>query len=270
MKTLIYSLATALLLVPTALEAANGDTAPKDMTPEERKAYHDKMAMEKHGGFVTVKGTPSGSIVVLNAQNRVAVENFDITKYTVCKWLDGLVTVKEGDAATVANADALKKQLKADFAVFIVDDPALPPSLVAVEAKWAILNVGALAVGNANEEIVRIRAKNEFSRVFAMLCGGFCSQYPAPLMNMVTEISDLDKCLADPPGDVGTRMKGYLERNGVQAERKMLYRKAVLEGWAPAPTNEFQKAVWEQVKAEQNEKPSNPIRIRPGQKPSGK
>ena len=38
----------------------------------------------------------------------------------------------------------------------------------------AISCVGALAEGGANEEIVRIRAKNEFSRVFTILCGGFC------------------------------------------------------------------------------------------------
>ena len=154
-------------------------------------------------------------------------------------------------------AGEVKKKLKADFAIFIVDNKVLPPSLIAVESQWAILNVGALQTNGANEEIVRIRARNEFSRVFSILCGAFCSQYPAPLMNLVTDLSDLDLCLAAPPGDVGTRVKGYLEKRGVQAERKVLYRKAVQEGWASAPTNKFQQAVWDEVHAA----PKNPIRI---------
>lgn len=257
MKTLIYTLATAVLLLPSALMATDKDSAPKDMTPEERKAYHDRMAMEKHGGYVTVKGTPSGSIVVVNAQSRVAPDNFDITKYAVTKWLDGLVRIESGEAISVVNAAEAKKRLKADFAIFVVDDASLPPSLVAIEAQWAILNVGALATGNANDEIVRIRARNEFSRVFSVLCGGFCSQYPAPLTNMVTEIADLDKCLAEPPGDVGVRVKGYLEKRGIQPERKVLYRKAVQEGWAAQPTNEYQKAVWDEVRS----LPQKPMRI---------
>lgn len=217
------------------------------LTIEERKANHDRIVMEKQGGFVTVRGTPSGSIVVVNGQKRVSADNFDYTSYAVGKWLKGLIKVVDGEAATIATADELKKRYSADFAVFIVDDKSLPPSLIAVEAQWAILNVGALAVGGANEEIVRIRAKNEFSRVMTILCGGFCSQYPAPLMNFIVDVPDLDRCLAEPPGDMTARMRGYLDGRGVKPERKVFYRKACQEGWAPAPTNEFQQAIWDEI-----------------------
>ncbi len=255
----IFAVAVALasFAVAPAMAEESGQAAKPSLTLEERKAKHDQLVMEKQGGYVTVRGTPSGSIVVVNAQKRVGVENFDYSSYAAAKWLKGLIKVVEGDAATVANAGELKKKHRANFAVFIVDDGNLPPSLIAVEAQWAILNVGALAVGGANEELVRIRAKNEFSRVMTILCGGFCSQYPAPLMNFVVDVPDLDRCLAEPPGDMTARMKGYLEKRGVKPERKVFYRKACEEGWAPQPTNEYQQAIWDKVHA----MPEKPMKI---------
>lgn len=252
----------SMAALPVMADAPIQPTAKQPLTPEERKANHDRLVMERQGGYVTVRGTPSGSIVVVNAQKRVSPDNFDYTSYAVGKWLKGLIKVVDGEAATVANAAEMKKRQNADFAVFIVEDKDLPPSLIAVEAQWAILNVGALAVGGANEEIVRIRAKNEFARVLTILCGGFCSQYPAPLMNFVVDIPDLDKCLADPPGDMTARMKGYLDKRGIKPERKVFYRKACEEGWAPAPTNTFQKAIWDKV----HELPTAPIKIKPEEK----
>ena len=255
----IFAVAVALasFAVAPAMAKESGQAVKPSLTLEERKAKHDQLVMEKQGGYVTVRGTPSGSIVVVNAQKRVGVENFDYSSYAAAKWLKGLIKVVEGDAATVANAGELKKKHRANLAVFIVDDGNLPPSLIAVEAQWAILNVGALAVGGANEEIVRIRAKNEFSRVMTILCGGFCSQYPAPLMNFVVDVPDLDRCLAEPPGDMTARIKGYLEKHAIKPEQRVFYRKACQEGWAPAPTNDFQKAIWNQV----HSIPDKPITI---------
>ena len=48
-----------------------------------------------------------------------------------------------------------------------------------------------------------------------------------------------------------------------QTERRIPYRVAVQEGWAQPPTNDYQKAVWEQVKADKERGPTNPITIPP-------
>jgi hypothetical protein len=39
------------------------------------------------------------------------------------------------------------------------------------------------------------------------------------------------------------------------------YVKACEEGWAPAPTNDIQKAIWERVKADKERGPTNPLKI---------
>ncbi len=41
------------------------------------------------------------------------------------------------------------------------------------------------------------------------------------------------------------------------------YLTACREGWAPAPTNAFQKAIWERALSEKERGPTNPIRILP-------
>ncbi|MCL2104224.1 MAG: hypothetical protein FWH21_04115, partial [Kiritimatiellaeota bacterium] len=37
---------------------------------------------------------------------------------------------------------------------------------------------------------------------------------------------------------------------GISPGRMTSYRRAVEEGWAPAPTNDFQKAIWEEVRGQ--------------------
>ncbi len=253
LQSLVVALSSIAPLLSFSVEQG------QQLTPAERKALHEKRVMETLGGYVSAKGTPSGSIVVVNSQKSVSAENFNYTEYKASSWMKGLVKVVEGKPATVSTAAQMRQEQKADFAIFIVEDAALPPSLIAIEQKWAIVNVAALRTGGANDELTRIRARNEFSRVFTIICGGFCSQYQAPLMNFVVDVPDLDRCLAEPPGDMTARMRGYLERCGVKPERKVPYKRAVEEGWAPAPTNEFQKAVWDKVHA----MPTEPLKIKP-------
>ena len=64
------------------------------------------------------------------------------------------------------------------------------------------------------------------------------------------------------PVDVIKRFGPYLEGYGVNPEKIVSYRKACEEGWAPQPTNDFQKAVWDDVHA----MPSEPIKIKPEEK----
>jgi hypothetical protein len=46
---------------------------------------------------------------------------------------------------------------------------------------------------------------------------------------------------------------------GVLPAQRATYLKACEEGWAPAPTNDVQKAIWDKVHA----MPTEPIKIKP-------
>jgi hypothetical protein len=66
----------------------------------------------------------------------------------------------------------------------------------------------------------------------------------------VLKPEDLDSLTADMANPETCAQVGRgAGRLGLGRVQKMTYRRACAEGWAPAPTNEYQKAVWDAVKA---------------------
>ena len=260
-KQMTFLLAALLAAFAGISGTARAEADATKLTREQRIARRDRVMLERHGGFLTAKGTPVGRIVIVNAQTKVSPDNFNYAALKGGSWVRGLCSVVSESAmpagCAIAEMDGLRKRHRADFLLLVTDDPDLPASLVAVESRWAIMNVAVLEKGAATPEVTRIRARNEFSRVFCMLCGGFSSQFKAPLTNFVVNIDDLDSCLADPPVDVNARLRDYLDFRGIKPARRVTYRQACREGWAPAPTNEIQRAIWEKVHAI----PAKPMRI---------
>lgn len=83
------------------------------------------------------------------------------------------IEVKDGAEWKLADAKKCFDAAGANAAVFVVSDPLLPMSLVAVESKWGVVNaVGLDAVG----------VEKETSRVLASVLGGGFSKYPASVM----------------------------------------------------------------------------------------
>ena len=73
-----------------------------------------------------------------------------------------------------------------------------------------------------------------------------------------TKPEDLDDHVdARLPVDVIARFAPNLKPFGVTPALMVTYRKACTEGWAPAPTNDIQKAIWEKEHAI----PKNPMKI---------
>ena len=98
-------------------------------------------------------------------------------------------------------------------------------------------------------------------RAFALVCGSGTSQYSGNILN-ATSIQDLDSANPDTMiYDMVLRCNKYLASIGITPSQKASYKTACEEGWAPAPTNDVQKAIWERTKAEKDKKPSNPIKV---------
>lgn len=227
-----------------------------ELTPQERAERREAL-IARVGGLVPRPGTPSGRIAFVNAQKRIPVDEFKATFAKNASKVRGVDTWAEAESVSVATANALRKLNNAQFAVFIVDDPALPMSLIAVEEGWAIMNIRALGDDKTKDELLRHRAKNEFARVYGILCGGASSQFKSQIMNTISKPSDLNGCTDELPVDVTAKIPMYLEGRGVKSEQLIPYRRAVQEGWAAAPTNDVQKAIWEEIRA----LPAKPIKI---------
>jgi hypothetical protein len=158
-------------------------------------------------------------------------------------------------------ADALKGMPKNGeaIAVLIVDDGAWDvPMFVAPEKGWAIVNVAPLKKDSKSDAFIKARLEKEIVRAALYVCGGANSQYENSLMKPIQEAKELDMLMnSGAPMDVVGRTYNYLPSFGISPNPYVTYLQACKQGWAPAPTNDIQKAIWDKVHAT----PKNPMKI---------
>ena len=230
---------------PTLANAAAAN-APvlTDAEKAAKKAAAQKRMLERTGGIIEKLGT--GKVVVVNCQKKVPADVLQAKVDQFAKLLHVKIELVEGAWRLGAPVPG-----DAKAALFVVDDPALPISLIAPEAQWGALNVAKLDAD--------MRFKKAFTRAAIATFGAGVSQIKGSPMQTVTCVEDIDKLHSDSFGfDSLSSMMRNLGNLGVTPTRKASYRKACMDGWAPQPTNDYQKAVWEEIHA----KPTKPMTIK--------
>lgn len=245
MKTLIVIALAALSVTTLAAEETKEPTAKKS-----NKEIMDHIAMKRYGGKIRQPNSERGEIVFVNSQKTVEAS-------VLAKAIDKLerqfkYIVKISDKDVVASASRLVVRLE--------DLDRKERVLLAPESYWVSVNVKSLAADNPPKAILADRFEKEVRRAFAFVCGGTCGTEPGGICRMVNSLSDLDAI----PGldfalDVEARIVNNMNETEVKPYRIAKYSEAVQEGWAPAPTNEFQKAIWDKVHA----MPAEPLKIKP-------
>ena len=239
---------------------------PREEIAQKRAEARARM-QKSTGGIIIKEG--EGQITLVNCQMKVPEAEIQARAELLQKMLNvkvetlsclGTAPVWESEGLW-AGMNLIQMPPKNAAQVYVVDTDKIPTmSLVSVEAGWGVVNVRQLAPGK--------EVTCELNRVAVMVFGGFVSQFKASPMQTVRSPEDLDKLVGEGiTFDAVQAMMRNLQNRGVTPMRRTTYRRACEEGWAPAPTNEFQKVIWEKIKAEQSEKPSNPLRIKPGDKP---
>lgn len=237
----LAAIATAFLGYAFAADSAN-DT--RNLPPPEVRAR----ALEKHlGGFIIQPGTLNGKFAFIDMQNVVAHDSIvaSADSVRVAQRIDVVVqnAVFGGDILEMGEAF---ERSGANGAVFLVDRAGLPTLLIAPEARWGIVNVAALRSDGQDGERLAQRVHKEILRGFAMVCGAADTGIPGCALQPVLSLKDLDDSAA-----VGismqrqVEMEEHMQRMGITPFRRISYRQAVREGWAPAPTNEWQQAIWD-------------------------
>ncbi len=267
MKITVMTVVAMSFVACTLAEA----TAPK-RTPEEvyaakaakGRAIMARVHMKRTGGDVIKPGTGSGRIVIVSAQDRVALDEIKKPFPRAVQALRLNVEFSQGEAVDVTTAKAALSKANGQIGVFVVDKQGLPRLLMSPDEGWAIVNVAALATDSPDAAKLVARVRKETLRGFAYICGAANSQYKMSLMQGMPNLGNLDSVLGEIiPPDIFIRSQGYTVNFGVEPYYRTTYKKACEEGWAPSPTNEFQKAIWERVKADKERGPTNPITIPP-------
>ena len=166
---------------------------------------------------------------------------------------------------SVEGATAALEKTGGNVAIFVVDDPTLPMSLCATEARWGVLNLAPLKVDNPKSYQLAGRADRMFTRVCMQVMGGGSHEdNRSSAMKPATSLADIDglKSFSVPPMAM-MYMGSYARKVGIRPAQKVTYEAACVAGWAPAPTNKYQQAIWDEI----HKLPANPLTIMPETKP---
>lgn len=250
MKKIILALGMAAMAAfgePAAVPSADGAKPAQKRTNKEIMA---QIAMKRYGGKIRQPNTERGEIVFVNTQKTVDTKVLEKAIEKLERQFKYIVKVSDKDMASSAGRFVIRLEN--------LDRPER--ILLAPENFWVSVNVKSLAADNPPKVILADRFEKEVRRAFAFVCGGTCGTEPNGICRMVKSLSDLDAI----PGidfalDVEARIVNNMRETEIKPYRIAKYSEAVQEGWAPAPTNDAQKAIWDKVHA----LPTEPIRIKP-------
>lgn len=239
----------AILAISAFSTVAFGEQAKKkQLTPEEKAAARER-SLRKTGGMVTKPGV--GKVAVINCQTKISEEKVKSKANEFQRDIFVDVEYINNTAQTtfdITNCRNIPNGAKA--ALYIINVPKLPMSLMCAEDGWAMINTAYL-----DQES---RFDKQFARGVIMAFGGGVSQYEGSPMQTVRSVDDLDKVVSKTLAlDSVIGIKRNLDSLGIKPPVRTSYKRACLEGWASTPTNEYQKAIWDQV----HELPTNPVKI---------
>lgn len=207
-------------------------------------------------GMVVQPGSQKGIFSFVNTQNLLDRAEIENVAKQAAEALQIKVIVSE---AQPASPETLLKASDGALAVIVVADETTPTMLLAPEDGWGVVNVKRLdkfSTPSAREKFFGARCRRELMRAFAQVAGGTGSEYPGNVCS-VTKVEELELAEEGLPIDKITAAQRFLKSRGYAPTRKVPYFKACLEGWAPAPTNDAQRAVWQKIHAI----PDKPIKV---------
>lgn len=245
MRYIIIPLVALTLSLP--IYAENNVPAKSDRNKEVMKKILE-MQMRQFGGRVRQPNTERGAIIFVNAQKIVNRQVLEKVVKRLAMRFHFVIKISEADVESSNDQIVIRLE----------ELPRKESILMAPENFWVSVNVSTLAKDNPPKAILESRFAKEAMRAFAFICGGTCSNDQGGLCMIVDKATDLDTIAADKYSpDIDVRITNNMKSTGIKPYRIAKYSNAVQEGWAPAPTNDAQKAIWDEIHAI----PSKPIKI---------
>lgn len=229
-------------------------------TLEEIKARDEKM-MKKTGGFVMQKAEGPLALFV-DARNEAKLTVDEVARlYKMGTHLDcNFEKIQRGEKRPLEFAQGIMAEKKPLLLVMVVEKADdLPALSVFPEERIGIVNADKLKGAAENDPSApEMRVAKEIWRAMGFIGGVGFSAQENDMMQPYYTLAELDKNnhpYIQPMNML--KMQAMWKRFGVKKERRMPYRVACQEGWANPPTNDLQRAVWDEV----HKAPEKPIKI---------
>ena len=276
MKTSICIIAALLTAAPLLANNAQDDQIKKmaeaaalkaaesqqksDKKPTRAELENRPAVLKKTGGFLDVAAV-GVSVVVVDTREKpgVAADQFKEVFERLSK-----TNVKVEKVARNANekphakALAALKANNAAYVILIAESSDCPGLCVMPEERIAIINAKRYLGGN-DPLAPETRLIKEVWRALGFVGGVGYAPYQNDVLQPVYNLRELDALVYQVMQPMNfQKMYAQMAKFGVKRARHIPYRLAVMEGWAPQPTNEYQKAIWDEVRAA----PKNPMKIK--------
>ena len=229
-------------------------------TLDEIKARDAKM-LKKTGGFVMQKAEgPLTMFVDARKEAKLTVDEV-ARLYKMGTHLDcNFEKTPRGEKCPLEFAQGIMAEKKPLMLVVVVEQADKLPALsVFPEERIGIVNADKLKGESENDPSApEMRVAKEIWRAMGFIGGVGFSAQENDMMQPYYTLAELDKNnhpYIQPMNML--KMQAMWKRFGVKKERRMPYRIACQEGWANPPTNDLQRAVWDEV----HKAPEKPIKI---------
>lgn len=227
-------------------------------TLEQIKA-RDERVLKKTGGFINLKAEgPLALFVDARAKATLTVDEVQ-RLYRLGTHLDcNTLKLPRGADTPLAYA---RKQMQTRQPLLLVavieGDETLPALSIFPEERIGLVNADRLKKGG-DASVVELRISKEIWRAMGFIGGVGFSPAENDMMQPYYTLEELDANRHPyiQPMNMA-RMQAMWKRFGVKKARRIPYAVAVKEGWAQPPTNDFQRAVWDRVKAAQDAAKTN-------------
>lgn len=229
-----------------AQEVANGRKAGKGLlTPND-------VQQRRSGGFVT-RMVAGKSFLFADTRKKGPTENAKLIKEMelFCEIPFVWRKIELTDTSPLMMAKHLLSNEPFAAVTIIKDGDADEPVLATFpEDGIAVINVTPLKDG-VSESVFNDRFEKELWRSVAFAAGGIESMSPHCSLKYIKVPADLDAldCKMLSP-EITSHITHNAFKFGFGRNVTTTYRNACREGWAPPPTNDYQKAIWDRVMAE--------------------
>ena len=230
----------------------------KKWTPESKFTIaqlkaRDERVLKKTGGFMYI-AEKGPQVMFLDAREKATATIDSVgdlyklgTKLSV-----QLVKQARGDKAPLALGREIIAKGDILLVVVVIDNcDDLPALTVFPEERVGVVNADKLkGATNGDPSAPEMRVAKEIWRAMGFIGGVGFSAQANDVMQPYYTLAELDRMHNPYIQPMNMLKMTYMwKRFGVDRTHRIPYRKAVQDGWAPPPTNDYQRAVWDEVKA---------------------
>lgn len=219
------------------------------LTLEEYKK-RDQDALRRAGGFIYYSAE-GPKILLLEARGKAALTIDEVARlWKLGSKLEADLLKEPCSGDPLDYATKVMKERQPLMLVEVVEHDRLPALSVFPEERIGIVNATKLKGHSMDPAATEMRVMKEVWRAIGFIGGLGYSMAENDVMQpwyTLAELDSTDNAYIQPMALVG--MRRFWDRFGVKKPHKIPYRTAVKKGWAQPPTNDLQKAVWDEIKS---------------------